>query len=244
MTIEGLYDELMEKYSYNGRRVSDVYLDLDNGQIIAGLDKQVYQHYVDDKLRGYYGENKRLCQEIMDYVDEEYPDEFLMDFSDECPILSIEPCPSHMMMESRIRWIPVNEGFMDGIKSMWKKVKDAFSDLPVAQLNGKNGKKVEGYVHEYNKRKNTCELWVEEVFEESVATIAAAAASANAMRHNRDMMRSHGKDERKPNRTPQEFKPGDKATLVGSQIGDSVDVVVEGYEQFNDFGIYYLKIEG
>lgn len=32
------------------------------------------------------------------------------------------------------KWIPLNESFMDTLKSGWKKVKKAFADRPLVQL--------------------------------------------------------------------------------------------------------------
>lgn len=54
-----------------------------------------------------------------------------------------------------VKWIPLNESFMDTIKSGWKKVKKAFADRPKVVLKGKNGEKEYGYLHEYDKKSRT-----------------------------------------------------------------------------------------
>ena len=142
--------------------------------------------------------------------------------------------------ESETKWIPLNESFIDGMKSMWKKIKDAFKDLPLARLVGKNGKEVRGYVHDYSKSNNTCSLYVKEGFAESAA-IAAVAAS-NAMRHsNGDDGFSYRRPE--PKRHVQQFSKGDKATLIGSDIGENISATVIGYENCGDIGIYELQLE-
>ena len=39
MSIEELYEELQEKYTSNGMKVEDVFLDLHDGQLLCALDK-------------------------------------------------------------------------------------------------------------------------------------------------------------------------------------------------------------
>lgn len=138
------------------------------------------------------------------------------------------------------KWIPLNESFMDGLKSMWNKVKDAFKDLPLSRLVGDNGKEVRGYVHDYSKSKKTCSLYVKDSFKESAA-IAAAVAASNAMLHSKG---DGGRKDDAPKYHVQQFKKGDKAKLLGSDLGENIPVTVTDYDQCGDLGIYYLKLEG
>ena len=138
-----------------------------------------------------------------------------------------------------VKWIPLNESFMDGLKSMWNKMKDTFKELPLSRLVGKDGKEVRGYVHDYRKSRKTCSIYVKDEFHENAA-IASAVAASDSMGH------SKGNDEREmdaPKSHVQQFKKGEKATLIGSDIGKNVPVTVIGYEDCGDLGIYELRLE-
>lgn len=133
------------------------------------------------------------------------------------------------------KWIPLNESFMDAIKSGWKKVKKAFADRPQVKLVGDNGKEEVGYVHDYDRKNKTCSVILAEKFNENVAAIAGAVAGATAANNDYDY-------EPKKQHV-QQFKKGDKATLVGSDIGENIPVTILGFEKCADLGIYHIKLE-
>lgn len=138
-------------------------------------------------------------------------------------------------IQHRIKWRRIhNESFMDSLKSGWKKIKDAFGDLPKVKLVGDDGREEIGYVHDYNKKNQTCDIYLKEKMFENVAAVAAAVAGSL----------NSGSGERKPRKKyVQRFHKGDEATLVGSQFGDEVPVTILDFTKCADLGIYSIKLE-
>lgn len=129
------------------------------------------------------------------------------------------------------------ESFMDTVKSGWKKIKRAFSDLPQVKLVGKNGKTETGYLHDINKKKGTCTFMLPRESNESAA-ITAAVASSMAMRR-RDREEYDDYDD-----FSQSFEEGDTATLVGAEedLGSNkIPVEVTGFDNCGGTKMYYLK---
>ena len=131
----------------------------------------------------------------------------------------------------------MEESFMDTLKSGWKKIKKAFADRPEVELVGDDGKRKEiGYIHDYDKKRGICQLILKNEMNENVAAIAGAVAGALSARDGGDYRP-------KKKKFVQQFKKGDKGTLVGSDIGENIPVTVLGFETCADLKIYTLKLE-
>jgi hypothetical protein len=72
-------------------------------------------------------------------------------------------------------------GFMDALKSGWKKVKGAFADRPQVKLVGDGDKEEEvGYIHDFNRKNGTFNLILAQnkADESAIAGAVAGAVSA------------------------------------------------------------------
>ena len=135
----------------------------------------------------------------------------------------------------------IDEGFMDTMKSGWKKIKKAFSDLPEVQLVGDNGQKEIGYLHDINLRKGTCTFMLPNDVNESA--VAAAVAAGLAMRGGKG--ENKGGERRKPKEFKPKFSKGEKATLVGAEedLGSNkIPVEIEGVDNCGSTYMYFLKL--
>ena len=81
------------------------------------------------------------------------------------------------------KWIPLNESFMDTIKSGWKNIKISLASRPQVKLVGDDGKEEVGHVHDYDRKNKTCSVILAEKFNENVAAIAGAVGGATAANH-------------------------------------------------------------
>ena len=79
-------------------------------------------------------------------------------------------------------WIPLNESFMDTIKSGWKKLKDVFKDRLETRLVGDDGQEEVGYVHDYDRKRGTCSLILKDKVDENVAAITGAIGGSSSSR--------------------------------------------------------------
>ena len=143
------------------------------------------------------------------------------------------------MYESKYR---VDEGFMDTMKSGWKKIKKAFANRPEVQLVGDNGQKEIGYLHDINTKKGTCTFMLPNKTNESAA-VAAAVAAGLAMRGGGG--RGNDGERRKPKELKPKFSKGEKVTLVGADedLGSNkIPVEIEGVNNCGSTYMYFLKL--
>jgi hypothetical protein len=182
---------------------------------------------------------RQIKDAVFDAVEREVPD--VTDDDDDFTKSSRVGMEAAMQEYSRICEMGLAaESFMDTVKSGWKKIKNAFKDRPEVKLVGDKGQKVVGYVHDYDKKRGTCSVIAKKEVDENVAAIAGAVAGATAA----SRRRGDYEDDYEPKKGHvQQFKRGDKATLVGSDIGDNIPVTILDYEKCADLDIYTVKLE-
>lgn len=141
--------------------------------------------------------------------------------------------------ETNPRFKCMEEGFMDSIKSGWRKIKKAFADRPKVVLKGKNGEKESGYLHEYDKKNGTLVVILEKNKQSNENAVAAAVAASLAMRGgsgNGNGRNGNHQEEVKP-----KFKKGDKVEVLGAFL-DTVQGEILGFETYADVAEYHVKI--
>ena len=143
--------------------------------------------------------------------------------------------------ETNPRFKCMEEGFMDSIKSGWRKIKKAFADRPLVQLVDGDGQEEFGYIHDLDKKRGTCSIILaQDVNENAVAaSVAAAMGARSASKGYEDYEEEY----------PYEplFKKGEQVHLVGAEeeLGSNdIRVEILGFSKSGNRGIYRIKLLG